>query len=44
MATRPEIWVGIDVGKTTHHECAVDQSGKTVLSTKVGTIKLQLRH
>jgi len=36
MATHPQIWVGIDVGKTTHHACAVDQSGKTVLSTKFG--------
>lgn len=35
MATRPQIWIGIDVGKTTHHACAVDQSGSTVFSTKV---------
>lgn len=34
MATRPEIWVGIDVGKTTHHACAVDETGKTLFSHK----------
>ncbi|MBF6541212.1 transposase, partial [Nocardia farcinica] len=36
MATRPEIWVGIDVGKQMHHACAVDESGKTVFSQKLG--------
>ncbi len=34
MATRPQIWVGIDGGKTTHHACAVDETGKTVFSQK----------
>lgn len=34
MATRPQIWVGIDVGKTTHHACTVDETGKTVFSQK----------
>ncbi len=36
MDTRPEIWVGIDVGKASHHACAVDETGKTVFSQKVG--------
>uniref|UniRef100_UPI0007A738A8 IS110 family transposase n=1 Tax=Nocardia fusca TaxID=941183 RepID=UPI0007A738A8 len=36
MNTRPEIWVGIDVGKTAHHACAVDETGKTVFSQKLG--------
>ncbi|MCD2119642.1 IS110 family transposase, partial [Rhodococcus pyridinivorans] len=35
MTTRPEIWVGIDVGKTAHHACAVDNAGTTVFSQKV---------
>jgi len=34
--TRPEVWVGVDVGKATHHACAVDASGKTVFSQKLG--------
>ncbi|MEV6391361.1 IS110 family transposase [Nocardia xishanensis] len=36
MATRPQIWVGIDVGKAAHHACAVDDTGKTVFSQKLG--------
>ncbi len=36
MASPPEIWVGIDVGKTAHHACAVDETGKTVFSQKFG--------
>lgn len=36
MTTRPEIWVGIDVGKATHHACAVDDTGKTMFSQKLG--------
>ncbi|MET9031168.1 IS110 family transposase [Nocardia sp. NPDC004168] len=36
MAERPEIWVGIDVGKRTHHACAVDAVGAVVFSEKFG--------
>ncbi|MEU2107284.1 MULTISPECIES: IS110 family RNA-guided transposase [unclassified Nocardia] len=36
MNIRPEIWVGIDVGKQAHHACAVDETGKTVFSQKLG--------
>ena len=36
MTTRPELWIGIDVGKTAHHACAVDNAGKTIFSQKVG--------
>lgn len=35
MKIRPLIWVGIDVGKTTHHACAMDIDGKVVFSQKV---------
>lgn len=35
MAERPKIWVGIDVGKHTHHACAVDETGKRVFSQKL---------
>ncbi|MGY4103969.1 IS110 family RNA-guided transposase [Nocardia sp. R16R-3T] len=36
MSERPEIWVGIDVGKSAHHACAVDEAGKVVFSQKLG--------
>ena len=36
MTTGPLIWVGIDVGKTFHHACAMDSDGKVVFSEKVG--------
>ena len=35
MTDRPLIWVGIDVGKTTHHACAMDPDGKLVFSRKL---------
>lgn len=35
MTERPEIWVGIDVGKHAHHACAVDSTGKKVFSQKL---------
>lgn len=31
-----KLWVGIDVGKRSHHACAVDERGKVVFSRKVG--------
>ncbi|MFD0364607.1 IS110 family transposase [Nocardia sp. GCM10030253] len=36
VADRPEVWVGIDVGKSTHHACAIDEAGKVVFSQKLG--------
>jgi transposase len=30
-----KLWVGIDVGKQSHHACAVDENGKVVFSRKV---------
>jgi transposase len=35
VTVRPTIWVGIDVGKTKHHACAIDPNGKVVFSQKV---------
>ncbi|MBV8232225.1 MAG: IS110 family transposase [Planctomycetaceae bacterium] len=35
MTVRPRVWVGIDVGKTSHYACAVDESGKVAWSQKV---------
>ncbi len=35
MAVRERIWVGIDVGKASHHACAVDATGKMVFGQKV---------
>lgn len=32
---RERIWVGIDVGKASHHACAVDGTGKVVFSQQV---------
>jgi transposase len=34
-AVRAVIWVGIDVGKSHHHACAVDAAGKVVFSRRV---------
>ncbi|CUU59116.1 Transposase IS116/IS110/IS902 family protein [Parafrankia irregularis] len=32
---RPLVWVGVDVGKATHHACAMEAAGKVVFSRKV---------
>lgn len=31
----PQVWVGIDVGKLSHHGCAVDATGKVVWTQKL---------
>lgn len=35
MTDRPLVWVGIDVGKATHHACVMDPTGKIVFAQKV---------
>jgi transposase len=35
VTVRPQVWVGIDVGKTDHHACAVDETGKVVWTQKL---------
>lgn len=35
VKVRDKIWVGIDVGKATHHACAVDANGKVLFSGPV---------
>jgi len=35
VTVRPVVWVGIDVGKTSHHACAVDETGKVLWNQKV---------
>jgi transposase len=35
VTVRPQVWVGIDVGKSSHHACAVDQTGKVLWNQKV---------
>lgn len=35
MKGRDKVWVGIDVGKSAHHACAVDENGKVVFSQHV---------
>ena len=35
MTMRRRAWVGIDVGKTSHHACAIDETGKVVWNQKV---------
>ena len=35
MTMRRRTWVGIDVGKTSHHACAIDETGKVVWNQKV---------
>ncbi|MFI2478766.1 IS110 family transposase [Nocardia xishanensis] len=34
MTGRPEVWVGIDVGKQAHHACVIDGNGKVVFSRR----------
>jgi len=31
-----KLWVGIDVGKKSHHACSIDDRGNIVFSRKVG--------
>jgi hypothetical protein len=31
----PQVWVGVDVGKLSHHACAVDEAGKVVWTQKL---------
>lgn len=40
MTVRPRVWVGIDVGKTSHHACAVDETGKVVWTQKLANEQL----
>jgi sugar (pentulose or hexulose) kinase len=35
VTMRRRTWVGIDVGKTSHHACAIDETGKVVWNQKV---------
>jgi transposase len=35
VKVRDKIWVGIDVGKSAHHACAVDEKGPVVFSQQV---------
>jgi transposase len=35
VTVRPQVWVGIDVGKLSHHACAVDGTGKVVWTQKL---------
>lgn len=35
MTVRPLVWVGIEVGKTTHRACATDASAKVMFSQKL---------
>ncbi|WP_421844812.1 IS110 family transposase [Mycobacterium sp.] len=35
MTGRPLVWVGIDVGKASHHACAVDETGTVVWTQKL---------
>lgn len=36
MALRQRVWIGIDVGKATHHVCVVDNHGKPCWAGKIG--------
>ena len=35
MTVGQQVWVGIDVGKLSHHACAVDEKGKVVWTPKL---------
>ena len=34
-SVRSRAWIGVDIGKTHHWVCAVDETGKRLLSCKV---------
>ncbi|WP_040701660.1 IS110 family transposase [Nocardia vinacea] len=36
MALRQRVWIGIDVGKASHHVCVVDDRGKPCWAGKIG--------
>jgi transposase len=36
VAVRPQVWIGIDVGKAAHHVCVVDETGKMCWSRRMG--------
>ena len=42
MATRTTAWAGIDIGKTHHWICAVDDEGRPLLSVKVANVEADL--
>lgn len=31
------MWVGVDLGKQTHHACAIDRGGKAVFQQRLGS-------
>lgn len=42
MTGRPLVWVGVDVGKASHHACAMDAAGKVVFSRKVANDQAEI--
>ena len=38
-----DVWLGLDVGKSSHHACALDHDGNTILDTPVDQDEKQLR-
>ena len=38
-----DVWLGLDVGKSSHHACALDHDGDTILDTPVDQDEKQLR-
>jgi transposase len=44
MTMQPRMWVGIDVGKTSHHACAVDETGKVIWTQKLANEQGAIEH
>jgi transposase len=40
--TDPDVWVGIDAGKTSHHAAAIDADGRQLWSVKAGNGQQQV--
>ena len=38
-----DVWLGLDVGKSSHHACALDHDGNTILDTPVDQDEKRLR-
>lgn len=38
-----DVWPGLDVGKSSHHACALDHDGNTILDTPVDQDEKRLR-
>ena len=38
-----DVWLGLDVGKQSHHACALDRHGKRIVDKPIGQDEAQIR-